>query len=72
MPLILEQAKAVGAIAKAQELNIGINIAICDAGGRLVAFQRMDNATWAGGFGSQGKAMARQWQQPPSDGRTAI
>ena len=60
MPLTLQQANAVaaGAIAKAQELNIGINVAICDAGGRLVAFQRMDNATWAGGFGSQGKAMA--------------
>ncbi|MFT5172716.1 MAG: glc operon protein GlcG [Gammaproteobacteria bacterium] len=60
MSLTLEQANTVaaGAIAKAQELNIGINVAICDAGGRLVAFQRMDNATWAGGIGSQGKAMA--------------
>ena len=60
MTLTLQQANAVaaGAIAKAQELNIGINVAVCDAGGRLVAFQRMDNATWAGGFGSQGKAMA--------------
>ncbi len=60
MALTLEEANRIaqGAIAKATELNIGINVAVCDAGGRLVAFQRMDNATWAGGFGSQGKAMA--------------
>ena len=31
---------------------------VCDEGGRLVAFQRMDGATWAGSYGSQGKAVA--------------
>ena len=35
-----------------------MNIAVCDAGGRLLAFQRRDGATWAGSLGSQGKAMA--------------
>jgi glc operon protein GlcG len=49
---------AEAAIAKATELGIGINVAVCDAGGRLVVFQRMDNATWAGIYGSQGKAIA--------------
>jgi uncharacterized protein GlcG (DUF336 family) len=47
-----------GAIAKARELNIRISVAVCDAGGRLVAFQRMDNAIWASAYGSQGKAIA--------------
>ena len=47
-----------GAIAHAQELNIKINVAVCDAGGRLIAFNRMDGAIWAGVYGSQGKAVA--------------
>ena len=47
-----------GAIAHAQTLNIKINVAVCDAGGRLIAFNRMDGAIWAGVYGSQGKAVA--------------
>jgi uncharacterized protein GlcG (DUF336 family) len=31
---------------------------VCDAGGRLIAFQRMDNAILASVYGSQGKAVA--------------
>ncbi len=60
MALNLEEANRIaqGAIAKARELDIRINVAVCDAGGRLIAFQRMDGAIWAAGFGSQGKAMA--------------
>jgi glc operon protein GlcG len=60
MGLTLEEANrvAAGAIAKAQALGIRINVAVCDAGGRLVAFQRMDRAIWAGSYGSQGKAIA--------------
>lgn len=60
MTLTLEQANAIaqGAVTKAQEINIRINVAVCDIGGRLVAFQRMDNAMWAGVYGSQGKAVA--------------
>lgn len=46
------------AIAKARELNIKISVAVCDAGGRLVAFNKMDGAIWAGVYGSQGKAIA--------------
>ena len=37
-----------GAIAKAEEIGAKMNIAVCDNGGRLVAFQRMDGAMWAG------------------------
>ena len=47
-----------GAIAKANEMNIKINVAVCDAGGRLIAFNRMDGAIWGGVYGSQGKAVA--------------
>jgi len=60
MSLTREEANRIAdaAIAKAEQLGIGINVAVVDSGGRLVAFQRMDNATWAGAYGSQGKAIA--------------
>src|ERR1700720_555277 len=60
MSLTLEEANRIirGALAKAQELNIKITAAVCDSGGRLIAFQRMDNAIWASAYGSQGKAVA--------------
>jgi glc operon protein GlcG len=60
MALTLAEANRIieGAIAKAQDLNIKINVAVCDAGGRLMAFNRMDGAIWAGAYGSQGKAVA--------------
>ena len=44
------------AIAKANELGIKISVAVCDPGGRLKAFARMDGAIWASVYGSQGKA----------------
>ena len=47
-----------GAVAEAEKIGIEINVAVCDAGGRLLAFQRMDAAIWAGAYGSQGKAVA--------------
>ena len=60
MSLTLDEANRVAeaALAKAKQLNIKISVAVCDAGGRLVAFQRMDNAVWASAYGSQGKAVA--------------
>jgi uncharacterized protein GlcG (DUF336 family) len=60
MGLTLDEANRIiqGAVAKAKELNIKISAAVCDAGGRLIAFNRMDGAIWASCFGSQGKAMA--------------
>jgi uncharacterized protein GlcG (DUF336 family) len=60
MSLTLEEANRIvaGALKKAAELNIRVSAAVCDAGGRLVAFQRMDNAIWASAYGSQGKAVA--------------
>jgi glc operon protein GlcG len=60
MALNLAEAGQVvqGALAKAKELNIKVSVAVCDAGGRLVAFNRMDGAIWGSVYGSQGKAIA--------------
>ena len=60
MTLTLEEANRVAeaALDKAKNLNIKISVAVCDGGGRLVAFQRMDNTIWASAYGSQGKAVA--------------
>ncbi len=60
MALTLEEANRVagGALAKAVDLNIKVSVAVCDTGGRLLVFQRMDNAIWAGVYGCQGKAIA--------------
>ena len=60
MALTLTEANriAAAAIAKAQALNIKVSVAVCDAGGRPLAFQRMDGAHWASAYGSQGKAVA--------------
>ena len=73
MTLTLADANRVmaGAIAKAEAIGAKLNIAVCDAGGRLVAFQRMDGAMWAGAFGSQGKAIASAAFGLPSGELTA-
>jgi uncharacterized protein GlcG (DUF336 family) len=60
MALTLEEANRIvkAAIDKAREMNIKISVAVCDAGGRLMAFNRMDGAIWGSIYGSQGKAVA--------------
>ncbi len=60
MTLTLQEANRIieGALAKAKELKIKVSVAVCDAGGRLLAFQRMDDSIWAAVYGSQGKAIA--------------
>lgn len=60
MALTLDEANGIiqAAIVKAREFDIKISVAVCDAGGRLMAFQRMDNTIWASVYGSQGKAVA--------------
>lgn len=59
MSVSLSEANRIidAAIAKAQEINITVSVAVCDAGGRLLAFQRMDGAIWASIAGCQGKAV---------------
>ena len=60
MALTLADANQIvqGALDKAKEMNIRISVAVCDAGGRLVAFSRMDGAIWDSVYGCQGKAIA--------------
>ena len=60
MALNLAEANRIveGAIAKAHEMNIKISVAVCDAGGRLIAFNRMDGAILGSVYGCQGKAVA--------------
>lgn len=60
MAITLAEANRIigGAIARAGELDIKISVAVCDAGGRLIAMQRMDGAIWASAYGCQGKAVA--------------
>ena len=68
MALTLAEANQVmqAAMDKAREINIKISVAVCDAGGRLMAFNRMDGAIWASGYGSQGKAIASAGFARPS------
>ncbi len=60
MTLTLDEANRVaeGAMEHARSIDILVCVAVCDAGGRLIAFQRMDGAMWAAVYGSQGKAAA--------------
>ncbi|MGQ4808243.1 hypothetical protein NKDENANG_01621 [Candidatus Entotheonellaceae bacterium PAL068K] len=60
MALSLQEANRIvqGALDKAQETGIRISAAVCDAGGRLIAFNRMDGAIWASCYGCIGKAVA--------------
>ena len=60
MALTLAEANRIveGTLDKAREMNIRISVAVCDAGGRLIAFNRMDGAIWGSVYGSQGKAIA--------------
>lgn len=59
MLLTLEDAQnaIAAAVRKARELDIEVCISVCDAGGRLLAFARMDKSNWASIHGSQGKAL---------------
>jgi glc operon protein GlcG len=68
MALTLAEANQVvqAAISKAQEMKIRVSVAVCDSGGRLLAFNRMDGAIWGSIYGSQGKAIASAGFARPS------
>lgn len=59
MTLTYAQAQRAmqAALSKATELEIAVCVAVCDAGGRLIAFARMDQSNWASIYGCQGKAL---------------
>lgn len=73
MLLTLDEANRIlaAAIARAREMNIKVTVAVCDAGGRLVALNRMDGAIWASVLGSQGKAITSTAFNRPSGEMTA-
>jgi glc operon protein GlcG len=54
------------ALAKAHNLAINISVTVCDADGRLVAFQRMDGALAEAGGAAIGKALASARSGRPS------
>ena len=60
MALTLTEANRMvqAAVAKAQELNVKISVAVCDIGGSLVALNRMDGASAVSATVAQGKAAA--------------
>jgi uncharacterized protein GlcG (DUF336 family) len=60
MALTLEDANRMiqAAIAKAEALHVKLSVAVCDAGGSLVAFNRMQGAIPISATVAQGKAAA--------------
>ena len=60
MTLTLADANRViaGAIAKATDMGAKMNVAVCDAGGNLLAFNRMEGASAVSATVAQGKAAA--------------
>jgi glc operon protein GlcG len=54
------------ALAKADNLAVNISVTVCDAHGRLVAFQRMDGALAEADHASIGKALASVTSGLPS------
>jgi len=60
MALTLAEANRMlqAAIAQAEALNIKLSVAVVDAGGHLLAFNRMAGANWITATVAQGKAVA--------------
>lgn len=60
MALTLAEANRMvqAAVAKAGELGVKVSIAVCDAGGNLQAFNRMEGASAVSATVAQGKAAA--------------
>ena len=60
MAITLAEANRMvqAAVAKADELNVKVSIAVCDAGGNLLAFNRMQGASAVSATVAQGKAAA--------------
>ena len=60
MSLTLDEANRMvsAAIAKAKEMGIGQSIAVVDAGGHLLAFNRTEGSMWLAAHAAQGKAIA--------------
>ena len=59
MALTLSDANRMvqAAIAEAGRINIKLSVSVCDAGGHLVAFNRMEGAIFISAVAAQGKAV---------------
>jgi len=73
MALTLTDANRMvqAAIAKAGELQVKVSIAVCDTGGNLLAFNRMDGASAVSATVAQGKASASAGFGRPSGALSA-
>ena len=60
MALTLAEARRMiqAAVAKAQALQVKLSVAVCDTGGNLIAFDRMDGTIVVSATVAQGKAAA--------------
>src|ERR687888_1506742 len=68
MSLTLAEANRAmhAALAKAHNLAVNISVAVCDADGRLIAFQRMDGTLAEAHRAAYGKALASATSGRPS------
>ena len=59
MTLTLNEANRMvhAAIAEAERISIKISVSVCDAGGHLLAFNRMEGAIFISAVAAQGKAV---------------
>ncbi len=59
MALTLSDANRMvqAAIAEAEQINIQLSVSVCDAGGHLLAFNRMERAIFISAVAAQGKAV---------------
>ena len=59
MALTLSDANRMvqAAIAEAERINIKLSVSVCDAGGHLLAFNRMAEAIFISAVAAQGKAV---------------
>ena len=59
MALTLSDANRMvqAAIAEAERINIQLSVSVCDAGGHLLAFNRMERAIFISAVAAQGKAV---------------
>ena len=70
MSLTLAEANRAmqATLAKAHNLAVNISVAVCDADGRLIAFQRMDGTLAEAHRAAYGKALASaRWGRPSGD-----
>jgi glc operon protein GlcG len=64
---LLQASEAIAtALHTAEAMNIQISASVCDVGGHLGAFSRMDGASWATIYGAHGKAIASAATGAPS------